>query len=91
MITHSSYWPFVRDTASEMVAAWINGVPMDVRKYQYPAIVSVLFLMRILIGSAAIGGENRLVIHFSKSRSASTLARPGRSIVKNTDLGLTEK
>lgn len=56
--------PFVRQSRVRVVAAWINGVPLDVRKYQYPRNRSLSCYYADLVGSAAVGGENRLVVHF---------------------------
>jgi hypothetical protein len=58
--------PFVRQSRVRVVAAWINGVPLDVRKYQYPRNRALSCFYADLVGSAAVGGENRLVIHFEQ-------------------------
>ena len=58
--------PFVRQSRVRVVAAWINGVPLDVRKYAYPRNRGLFCFYADLVGSAAQGGENRLVIHFEE-------------------------
>ncbi len=58
--------PFVRQSRVRAVSAWINGVPLEVRKYQYPRNRSLSCFYADLVGTAAVGGENRLVIHFEK-------------------------
>jgi hypothetical protein len=58
--------PFVRQSRVRVVSAWINGVPLDVRKYKYPRNPAMSCFYADLIGSAAVGGENRLVIFFEK-------------------------
>jgi len=58
--------PFVRQSRVRVVAAWINGVPLDVRKYQYPRNRGLSCFYADLVGSGAQGGENRLVIHFEQ-------------------------
>jgi hypothetical protein len=56
--------PFVRQSRVQNVAAWINGAPLDVRKYRYPRQPSLACFYVDLVGSAAVGGNNRLVVHF---------------------------
>jgi hypothetical protein len=58
--------PFVRQSRVRVVAAWINGVPLDVRRYQYPRNRGLSCFYADLVGSAAQGGENRLVLHFEE-------------------------
>jgi len=58
--------PFVRQSRVRVVAAWINGVPLEVRKYQYPRNRGLSCFYADLVGSGAQGGENRLVIHFEE-------------------------
>jgi hypothetical protein len=56
--------PFARQSRVRIVAAWLNGVPLDVRKYQYPRNRGLSCFYADLIGSSAVAGDNRLVIHF---------------------------
>ena len=58
--------PFVRQSRVRVVAAWINGVPLEVRKYAYPRNRGLSCFYADLVGSGAQGGENRLVIHFEQ-------------------------
>jgi hypothetical protein len=57
--------PFVRQNRISQVHAWINGVPLEVRKYHYPRNRSLSCFYADLVGSAAQGDkENKLVIQF---------------------------
>jgi hypothetical protein len=56
--------PFVRQSRVRAVSAWINGAPLEVRKYQYPRNRALSCFYADLVGSAAVGGENCLVVHF---------------------------
>ena len=58
--------PFARQSRVRVVAAWLNGVPLDVRKYQYPRNRSLSCFYADLVGSSAVGGENRLVVCFEQ-------------------------
>ena len=58
--------PFVRQSRVRVVAAWINGVPLDVRKYQYPRNRGLVLFLRRSSRQRRHGGENRLVIYFEQ-------------------------
>ncbi len=57
--------PFVRQARIGQVKAWINGTPLEVRKYLYPRNRALSCFYADLVGSAVSGGgENRLVVYF---------------------------
>lgn len=58
--------PFINTAKVKTIKAWINGQPADVQKYLYPRNRSFGSYYIDLIGTAAIGGNNRLVIYFSQ-------------------------
>jgi hypothetical protein len=61
--------PFVRQSRVRAVSAWINGAPLEVRKYQYPRNRALSCFYADLVGTAAVGGENRLVVHYETDAS----------------------
>lgn len=58
--------PFVRQSRIGQVKAWINGQPLEVRKYLYPRNRSYSCFYADLVGTAAKGGENKLVVYFER-------------------------
>jgi len=56
--------PFVRQARLGQVKAWINGIELDVRRYQYPRNRSLSCFYADLVGSGARGGENTVVVYF---------------------------
>jgi hypothetical protein len=43
--------------------AWVNGVPLDVRRYAYPRNRALSTYWADLVGTGAHGGDNTLVVH----------------------------
>lgn len=58
--------PFVRQAHIGQVKAWINGSPLEVRKYRYPRNPALSCYYADLVGSGAQGGENKLVVWFGR-------------------------
>jgi hypothetical protein len=57
--------PFLRQSRIGQVKAWINGAPLEVRKYLYPRNRGLSCFYADLVGSGACGGrENTLVVYF---------------------------
>lgn len=55
--------PLLRPNDVKEVRAWINGVPIDIRKYKYPRNRSLSTFYADLIGTSAKGGMNKLVLY----------------------------
>lgn len=55
--------PLVRHHTVKRISAWINGQPLDVRAYRYPRNRGLACYYVDLVGTAAVGGENTLVVH----------------------------
>ncbi len=56
--------PLLREAEVKSVRAWINGVPLDVRRYAYPMNPALGCRYADLVGSGAAGGrDNLLVVH----------------------------
>ncbi len=58
--------PFVRQSRIGQVRAWINGQPLEVRAYLYPRNRSYACFYADLVGTAAKGGDNTLVVYFER-------------------------
>ncbi|MCE5198115.1 hypothetical protein LLG39_03990, partial [bacterium] len=59
--------PFIRKDRVATIKAWINGVPLDVRDYRYPRNRGLGCFYVDLVGTAAHGGENTVVVYFDAS------------------------
>jgi len=56
--------PFVRKDRVKQIKAWINGEPIEIRDYRYPRNRKLGCFYVDLVGTAARGGENTVVMHF---------------------------
>ncbi len=57
-------FPFVSKERVRDIKAWINGSPLDVRDYRYPRNRALGCYYADLVGTAAKGGQNNLVVYF---------------------------
>jgi hypothetical protein len=55
--------PLVRHAQAKRVSAWVNGQALDVRFYRYPRNRQLGCFYADLVGTAAVGGENKLVVY----------------------------
>ncbi len=55
--------PFANPEKVKSIRAWINGAPLEVEQYRYPRNPGLLCHWADLVGSAARGGDNTLVLH----------------------------
>lgn len=55
--------PLVRERQARRVRGWINGQPLEVKRYRYPRNRALGCYYADLVGSAAAGGANTLVVH----------------------------
>lgn len=55
--------PMIDRSRVTVLRAWMNGVPLDVQLYRYPRNRALGCYWADLVGSAAHGGRNRLVIY----------------------------
>jgi hypothetical protein len=58
--------PFLHSRLKDL-KAWINGQPLEVQRYRYPRNRALSTFYADLVGTAARGGENTLVIYFDAS------------------------
>jgi hypothetical protein len=56
-------FPLLRPRSAKEVRAWVNGGDLPVRLYAYPRNRKLGCYYTDLVGTAAHGGENRLVVH----------------------------
>ncbi len=55
-------FPMLDPSQVKELRAWINGVPLEVRRYLYPRNRGLFTFWADLVGSSAHGGENTLVL-----------------------------
>ena len=56
-------FPMLDPTQVKDLRAWVNGEPLDVRRYAYPRNRALYTWWADLVGTAARGGDNTLVVH----------------------------
>jgi hypothetical protein len=57
--------PLVRQARVAGIRAWINGLPLEVREYQYPRNRKLACFYADLVGTGAHGGDNKLVVQYT--------------------------
>lgn len=55
--------PLLRQHKIKEIRAWVNGKPLNVQAYQYPRNRRLATFFADLVGTAARGGKNKLVLH----------------------------
>lgn len=55
--------PLLRQNKIKEIRAWVNGEPLNVQAYRYPRNRKLATYYADLVGTAAKGGTNRLVVH----------------------------
>ena len=56
-------FPMLDPTRVKDLRAWVNGEPLDVRRYAYPRNRSLFTWWADLVGTGARGGDNVLVVY----------------------------
>ena len=56
-------FPMLDPARVKDLRAWVNGEPLDVRRYAYPRNRGLSTWWADLVGTAARGGDNTLVVH----------------------------
>ena len=56
-------FPMVDPSRVQELRAWVNGAPLEVRRYAYPRNRALGTYWADLVGSSAHGGDNTLVVH----------------------------
>ncbi|MCC6486467.1 MAG: hypothetical protein IT364_03130 [Candidatus Hydrogenedentes bacterium] len=56
-------FPMVDPSRVQELQAWVNGAPLEVRRYAYPRNRALGTYWADLVGSSAHGGDNTLVVH----------------------------
>ncbi len=62
--------PTIRQGQIASLQAWVNGSPLEVRLYRYPRNRGLGCYWADLVGTAAAGGDNRLVVHLRAAHGA---------------------
>ena len=62
--------PTIRQGQIASLQAWVNGSPLEVRLYRYPRNRGLGCYWADLVGTAAAGGDNRLVVHLQAAHGA---------------------
>lgn len=61
-------FPLLPQPGKTTIAAWANGVPLEVRRYSYPRNRALGCFYADLVGTAARHGDNILTVHYALER-----------------------
>jgi hypothetical protein len=69
-------FPMQDPSRVQELRAWVNGAPLEVRRYAYPRNRALSTYWADLVGSGAHGGDNSLVVHVAFRQESSDSLKP---------------